>query len=39
MVVDKKPDGTKSPNLADAGVMMYFPVRDDFAPMVGRYGM
>lgn len=39
MVVDKKPDGTKSPNLADAGVMMYFPVRDDFAPLVGRYGM
>ncbi len=38
MVVDKKPDGTKSPNLADAGVMMYFPVRDDYSPLVGRYG-
>lgn len=26
MIVDKQPDGTKSPNLADAGVMMYFPI-------------
>lgn len=39
MVVDKKPAGTKSPNLADAGVMMYFPVRDNYAPFVGSYGM
>lgn len=38
MVVDKKPDGTKSPNLADAGVMMYFPVRDLFGPVIGKYG-
>lgn len=38
MLVDKKPDGTKSPNLADAGVMMYFPVRDASGPLVGSYG-
>ncbi len=25
MIIDKKPDGTKSPNLADAAVMGYFP--------------
>lgn len=39
MVVDKKPDGTKSPNLADAGVMMYFPVRVRSGPVVGSYGL
>lgn len=27
MVVDKKPDGAKSPNLADAAVMCFFPMR------------
>lgn len=37
MVVDKKPDGTKSPNLADAGVMMYFPVRQITGAMIGSY--
>lgn len=26
MIVDKKPDGTRSPNMADAVVMMYWPV-------------
>lgn len=38
MVVDKKPDGTKSPNLADAGVMMYFPVRQISGAIIGGYG-
>jgi hypothetical protein len=27
MLIDKKPDGTKSPNLADAVVMAFFPVK------------
>ena len=27
IVIDKKPDGAKSPNLADAAVMCYFPAR------------
>lgn len=39
MIVDKKPDGTKSPNLADAIVMMYFPITDQIAvPLFGRQG-
>lgn len=28
MVIDKKPEGSKSPNLADAAVMDYFPILD-----------
>lgn len=39
MVVNKKPDGTKSPNLADAGVMMFFPVIEHTGVMVGNYGI
>lgn len=31
MIIDKKPDNTKSPNLADAIVMAYFPLPMDFA--------
>lgn len=39
MVVDKKPDNTKSPNLADAVVMAYFPLPIDEAQAVmARYG-
>ena len=34
MVVDKSPDGTKSPNLADAMVMVYWPVRSRGMPML-----
>lgn len=30
MIVNKKPDGMKSPNLADAVVMDFFPIPDDF---------
>lgn len=37
-IVNKKPDGTKSPNLADAGVMAFFPVDDEQGhAIVGRY--
>lgn len=39
MMIDKQPDGTKSPNLADAVVMAYFPIPDDYATVtVGSYG-
>lgn len=39
MIVDKKPDNTKSPNLADAVVMAYFPLPTDFAIAVqATYG-
>jgi phage terminase large subunit len=37
MIIDKKPEGTKSPNLADAAVMGYFPPDDMSIPaLVGR---
>lgn len=39
MLVNKKPDGTASPNLADAVIMMYFPVPDDYSTVyVGVIG-
>lgn len=38
MLVDKQPDGMKSPNLADAGVMMFFPVVAAQGVVVGSYG-
>lgn len=39
MVVNKKPSGTKSPNIADAVVMAYFPVPDDGSVVtMGSYG-
>lgn len=39
MVIDKKPDGMKSPNLADACVMSYFPVPEHHAFVaMGTYG-
>lgn len=37
-IINKKPDGTKSPNLADAGVMMYFPIDDGGVTLVGGIG-
>lgn len=38
-IVDKTPDGTKSPNLADAVVMCFFPIPDDYGRVVvGSYG-
>lgn len=40
MIVDKTPEGMKSPNLADGGVMMYFPVPDDYGTVQsGSYGI
>lgn len=37
--VEKQPDGRPSPNLGDGGVMMYFPVPDDYGQvLVGNYG-
>lgn len=39
MIINKQPDGTKSPNLADAVVMGYFPLPTDFAiAVMGSYG-
>jgi len=39
MVVDKSPGATRSPNLADSGVQMYFPIPDDHGQiLVGTYG-
>lgn len=38
MLIDKQPDGMKSPNLGDAFVMCYFPVDDHTGPLVGSYG-
>lgn len=39
MVVNKKPDGTKSPNLADAVMMAYFPLGEFYAKAIyGTYG-
>lgn len=40
MLIEKKPNGTKSPNLAESGVMSYFPVpSDQFIAQVGTYGI
>lgn len=40
MLVDKKPNGMKSPNLADSGVQAFFPVIDDSdTPISGNYGV
>lgn len=39
MLVNKKPSGTKSPNLADACVMAYFPIETNSTILVGRYGL
>lgn len=39
LVVDKKPDNSKSPNLADAIVMCYFPLPEDTSVAIfGTYG-
>lgn len=37
-IIDKAPEGTKSPNLADAVVMSYFPIPDDYGTVLtGSY--
>jgi len=39
MIVDKKPDGTRSPNLADSGVQAFFPIPTNGQhAIVGTYG-
>jgi phage terminase large subunit len=38
MLVDKQPEGMKSPNLADSGVMMFFPVVANQGVLIGTYG-
>ena len=39
MLIEKKPEGTRSPNLADSGVQAFFPVPgDDMLVTVGQYG-
>jgi hypothetical protein len=39
MLIEKKPSGTKSPNLADSGVQAFFPVpHDNYEVQVGNYG-
>jgi hypothetical protein len=37
-LIEKTPEGTRSPNLADGGVMMYFPLPDNIEILVGSYG-
>lgn len=37
-IINKKPDGTKSPNLADAGIMMYFPIDEGGTTIIGNLG-
>lgn len=39
MVVEKKPDGEKSPNLGDATVMAFFPAITNTPIIVGGYGV
>lgn len=39
MLVDKQPDGMKSPNLGDGTVMCYFPIEDSNMPLVGHSGV
>lgn len=39
MIVNKQPDGMKSPNLADATIMCYFPIPDDYSTaLIGSIG-
>lgn len=39
MLIEKKPDGMRSPNLADSGVMAFFPVTDGSTTILtGSYG-
>lgn len=40
MLIEKKPDGMKSPNLADSGVMAFFPLSNSYVKdFVGTYGV
>ncbi len=38
-MINKQPSGTKSPNLADSGMQMFFPIPNDYSQIiVGHYG-
>lgn len=40
LLIEKKPDGMRSPNLADSGVLAFFPVADNSNTMIiGSYGV
>lgn len=40
MLIEKKPDGMRSPNLADSGVMAFFPLDEsNSADFMGNYGV
>jgi len=40
LLIEKKPDGMRSPNLADSGVLAFFPVADNNSEfIVGSYGV
>ena len=38
-MIEKKPDGTKSPNTYDASVMAFFPIEDKAHAQIGSYGV
>lgn len=40
LLIEKKPDGMRSPNLADSGVLAFFPLSDNSSTfMIGTYGV
>lgn len=40
LLIEKKPDGMRSPNLADSGVLAFFPVADNNGGfLIGSYGV
>lgn len=40
LLIEKKPDGMRSPNLADSGVLAFFPVDDNNSSLIiGSYGV
>ena len=40
LLIEKKPDGMRSPNLADSGVLAFFPVADNNGSfLIGSYGV
>ena len=40
LLIEKKPDGMRSPNLADSGVLAFFPLSDNSSTViVGSYGV
>lgn len=40
LLIEKKPDGMRSPNLADSGVLAFFPLSENTPTlMIGKYGV